>query len=301
MRKVIVATSILLFLSVMCDAFFPAYEGYYAKDSDNLFVEQHIFSINDALRKHSTLGLLFGYSGYNDSIRSQSTQSYQLKYTNKAYDRWLFSLQGGSLQYLKRSMPLFGGNAVYTTPGGFRFETTVDKTIVDTFICFDNDISVTTLFASLDVPIHKKFVAIAGVDSRSFSDGNERTGLLLKGILFLPPEGLSLQVWHRQFRNTNINAIGYFNPETINFQRYIAAYRRGLVNGVRMSIKAGPGSQQVNNDNRTDTFYFESGLEKIVQEGLSFTIKYIYTDSFIDNNLLSYKINIVVCNLSYLF
>jgi hypothetical protein len=198
-------------------------------------------------------------------------------------------------------MPVYDGNAVYTSSGGFRLETTIDKSIVDTFICFDNDTSVTTLFVSADIPIYQSFMVIAGADSRSFSDGNERTGLLGKGILTLPVDGLSLQVWHRQFRSSKTDTVGYFNPETINFQRFIVAYRRGLVKGIRMSIKAGPGLQQIDSDSRTDTVYFEGGLEKSVRSGLSFKLSYIYTDSFIDNNLLSYKINIINCNFSYFF
>ena len=301
MSKLIVTAFILLFLSSACNAIFPTYEGYYAKDSDNLFVAQHVLSLSEPLKNDSMLGLLFGYSMYNDSIRSESSQLYQLKYSNKVYDRWAFSAQGGSLQYLNKSMPVFSGNAVYTSPDGFRMEATVDKAIVDTIICFDNDVSVVTSFVSADIPVYKWFVAILGADARSFSDRNERTGLLLKSVFILPVDGLSLQAWHRQFRDTNINTIGYFNPETINFQRYIIAYRRGLFNGIRMSIKTGPGFQQVNNDDRTETFYFESGLGKNIEAGLSFTVNYIYTDSFIDNNLLSYKINIVVCNFAYTF
>ena len=301
MRKVLAMVIVLLFSSLACDAFFPECDGYYTKDSDNMTVAQHVLSINEAIRDKSTLGLLFGLSGYNDPTRSETTQFYQVRYKNTVYDRWLFSVQGGSLQYLSKTMPLFSGNAVYTSPSGFRLETSADKNIVETFVCFDNDVSVATLFACADIPVSQKLTAIAGADSRSFSDGNERAGLVAKVILLLPIEGLSLQAWHRQFRDTKNDSIGYFNPETINFQRLLISYRRGLMKGVRLSIKTGPGLQQVNNDSKTNTIYFESGLEKKIRTGLSFTVNYIYTDSFIDNSLLSYKINIINCNIVYSF
>ena len=92
-----------------------------------------------------------------------------------------------SLQYLDKSMLVFNGNAVYTAPGGFRLETSIDKSILDTFYALDNDISVFTWSESADIPICKKFILITGGDSRSFSDGNERTGCWKSH--FVPPVG----------------------------------------------------------------------------------------------------------------
>jgi len=300
--KIIILTAIALLCASSAFAeFYPEFEGYYTNDSDNMTEAQNVLSVNDFIGKKTAVGLLAGFSNYSDPTRTENTQSIQLRYTNAALSRWSLSAQAGMLEYLKRSMSVYGGNAVYEHPGGFRLETTVDKSLLDTFAAFDNDISVTTLSSTADFPLSNKITLIAGGDSRSFSDGNERLGLIGKGIFLLPVEGLSLQVWHRQFRDTKLDSDGYFNPVTINFQRYLLSYRKGLIKHIRLSLKAGPGTQQVNDEQRTNTIYLEAGLEKQIRSGLSFSASYIYTDSYIDNSLLSYKINILSCKFTYLF
>jgi hypothetical protein len=300
--KIIILTAISLMCASLAFAeLYPEFEGYYTKDSDNMTEAQNVLSVNDLIGKKTAVGLLAGFSNYTDPTRSEFTRSYQLRYTNAALSRWSVTAQAGMLEYLKTSMSVYSGNAVYEHPGGFRLETTIDKSLLDTFAAFDNDISVTTLSSTADFLLTNKITLIAGADSRSFSDGNERLGLIAKGILMLPIEGLSLQVWHRQFRDTKLDPGGYFNPVTINFQRYLLSYRKGLIKHIRLSIKAGPGTQQVNDDQRTNTVYLEAGLEKNIRAGLSFSASYIYTDSYIDNSLLSYKINILSCKFTYIF
>src|SRR5664279_2571907 len=269
MKPIFSLTFALLLSSLAYGAYFPEFEGYYTKDTDNMTIAQNILSLNYMEANRSTLGLLAGFSDYYDPARHENTRSYQVRYTDASLKGWSFSAQGGALEYLNRTMSVYAGSAIYSAPGGFRLETNIDKSLLDTFSAFDNDISLTTVSSNADLPLSKNLVLIAGGDLRSFSDGNERLGLIGKGIYMLPIEGLSLQVWHRQFRDTKPDTTGYFNPVTINFQRYLLSYRKGLFNHIRLSVKAGPGTQQVNNDPGTNTFYLEAGLEKALRQGLS--------------------------------
>lgn len=300
MKKLMIAVLGIVCVPAVSWTMETAYDGYLSRDSDSMAITRHTLSLRTPLGTAVTAGALAGFMAYADDARSESASTGQIL-CEAAWPRWTVALRAGVQNYLEASLPVFGATAVYSGPREFRLEASVDRSLVETFACLDNDVSVTTAFAAADIPLHPRFLLVAGGDERDFSDGNRRWGLVGKGIYFLPIDGLSVQVWHRQFGSSARGATGYFNPAAINFQRYIAAYRKGVGKGVGLMVRAGPGSQAYTDAERTATFYFEGGVEKRARAGFSFTAQYQYTDSAVDNTLLNYDIHIFSGSLTYRF
>lgn len=300
MKKMVIAVLALVCASGASRAVETSYDGYLSRDSDSMAIAHHTLALRTPMGPIVTAGASLGFMNYADKTRSENAYEGQML-CEAAWPRWTAAVRAGILHYLDTSLPVFGASAVYNGPREFRLEASVDRSLVETFPSLDTDVSVTTLFAAADIPMHPRFLLIAGADERDFSDGNRRMGLLAKGIYSLPLEGLSVQVWHRQFGNSARGATGYFNPAAINFQRYIMAYRKGLGKGVRLMVRTGPGSQEYTGAGRTGTFYFEGGVERRVRSGLSCTAQYQYADSAIDNTLLNYDIHIFSGTITYRF
>ena len=301
MYKYLVACIISIIVAVPGQAVQPEYKGYFSQDNDNTIVQKHLLSLSRETGAASSVGIVAGLGRYSELLRTENTYSFQGRFKVEPAEYWSLAVQGGVLRYGSASLPLFSAAGVYEVPHAVRVEINAEHDVVDTLACLDDHTMASMLGAYADVPLLEHFLLVGGGDVRAFSNGNNRFGLLGKAIVELPVDGLTLQVWHRQFRNSSENTVGYFNPATINFQRYVLSLKKRIYSALRVTVIGGPGSQQVNTDTRTGTVYFEGRLEQNLASGLSFKINYIHSDSSIDNGLLSYKINIWGATFLYAF
>jgi hypothetical protein len=183
----------------------------------------------------------------------------------------------------------------------FRAELYAGEEPVETRLSLSRGITLASAGIGIDIPVIKNVLLVAGGDARRFSDGNERNGIILKGIYETPVEGVSLQVWHRDFRDSEENGNGYFNPRSMDYQRCIVSFRRRIHGAWKAFVQTGPGLQRVNGENATGTFLFQGTVEGPVAGGLALKLGYISADSAYDDSLLGYRYNTLSAGLSCQF
>lgn len=102
-------------------------------------------------------------------------------------------------------------------------------------------------------------ILMAGV--QSFSDGNNRPLIKLRGIYDLMPDyGVTLQLRYRQYHDTDTaEATSYFNPDRYREGMVVLAIRQRY-DGWLMTGTAGIGRQWVNSDPSTETRLLEAAV-----------------------------------------
>lgn len=266
-------------------------------DSDGFNVRK----VSTELAADGENGVRLSRSTYDDGHQALDTVALEGFVRRRVGTRWELKGSAGVLSYPGRSLFIGDGNAVYAPGGDFRLETFLEQGVVDSMQGLSRALGVTTVGAAADIPVSKHVLAVGGADLRGFGDGNLRRGYVAKVIYLTPRDGLSLQVWQRQFWSGKDDAAGYFNPKTMSSQKIVVSLRRRMFTATRFVLIAGPGLQKVDTEETTGTWYTDAAVETRINGDLVCRLKYLYSDSAFESAYSSYRLHMISGGVSWLF
>ncbi len=141
------------------------------------------------------------------------------------------------------------------------YEMSFERNIVDAFLAVENRITVDSYSVSLDIPLTQQVTAVAAALYQSFSDDNNKTGIVLKGIYSSKDiTGLSVALVYKQ-RLSSFSSPFYFSPDKQQQLYLEAVYAKAVLSEnfvFRSSVSA--GSETINDSFDNDMMAFEFSL-----------------------------------------
>lgn len=300
-----ITTMLLIFLFLITAPLVQAYFEFnssFFKDTDNLVTLMNEIGYKSELGKNSFAGIFAGYSSYNSPTYSKQSTLLRCSYDKKINDKLGLSAGFGGNDFNDGQgfFPFYNTNMTYAQTNNFRIEASLEHNLIETAISIENKTTLTTGSLFFDFPVYRKIILTAGTLASSFSDGNYRQGIVIKGIFPLFWEGTSLQLLDKTFNNSKTDTTGYFNPTRIEFQRLLFSARKAY-KGFRLYFLAGPGLQKIDEEDYTNTLYLETSIEKYITEYYKAGFYFVYSDSAYDLELLRYNFTMLRFQVSHPF
>jgi hypothetical protein len=152
-------------------------------------------------------------------------------------------------------------NMISTLDSHTRGELLLNRDRVETQQALMQGTYYTMVGADIEQQFTERVTGILMAGVQSFSDGNNRPLIKLRGIYDLMPDyGVTLQLRYRQYHDTDTaEATSYFNPDRYREGMVVLAIRQRY-DGWLMTGTAGIGRQWVNSDPSTETRLLEAAV-----------------------------------------
>ncbi len=140
-------------------------------------------------------------------------------------------------------------------------EANIERSIVDTIIAINNQITVDTYSASLDYPLNQNYTLVGAGIYQDFSDNNSKRGGLLKLIYNIRSiENLTTALVFKQL-NSDTRGTGYFSPEKQQQLYLDTRYATAILNE-KFLLKAslGIGTEAIDSDTRNRLLKIEFSM-----------------------------------------
>jgi len=214
-----------------------------------------------SLGKGSTVGLRAGYLELSDSANRAGFAALRLDHERNLDQRLKYALRFKQLAGGDWSPTLGGAGIAYDANPRWHFEGSADTDIIDTVAAANRHLRVATYNLAADNHFDQSWTVVAGVLRQNITDGNARTGGLLK-IIFAPPrlDGFNVQMRVRRVAS-DFAGVGYFAPERLTEALLLFQYGVPLPGDKwTLTALAGGGAQRVNDQDSARIYRMELRL-----------------------------------------
>ncbi len=211
--------------------------------------------------KGSSAGLRAGYLELADTSNRLGFAALRLDYQRNLDDRLKYALRFKQLASSDWSPTLGGAGISYEASPRWHFEGSADSDIIDTVSAASRHLRVVTYNLAADDHLDESWTVVAGVLHQNITDGNVRTGGLLK-LVFAPPSvaGFNVQLRVRRVAS-DFAGVGYFAPERLTEALLLFQYGAALPGDKwTLTALAGGGTQRVNDQDSARIYRAELRL-----------------------------------------
>lgn len=172
----------------------------------------------------------------------------------------------------------------YQAEDEWAFNVYADKSLVDTYLAVENEITVDAYGVDLFYLPNYRTTFTLSPYYKHFSDGNDRMGVTASSdILLWPSFGFGIRPQMRYFEDSaQIANNSYFNPSEYAEANLFLTLERWLLPTVSWYIEAGPGYQNTHPGEDGPTYLVEGGISGAINE-------ITYVSAFVGYNNASYS------------